>query len=154
MGFKTERQQANLHCENIRTVLKESHLNYRLTESPFSIYVTVSKTFVKERSSSQMFVPSSTLASNISPINSAPCTPFPVSLESNQDSGFQNEQLLNDVRKELIKTTLESKQEITKLNDELIKCKEKLATHEKDIESKTTCITKLKLEKGGSSGPL
>ena len=55
--------------------------------------------------------------------------------------------LLNDVRKELIKTTLESKQEITKLNDELIKCKEKLATHEKDIESKMTCITKLNLEK-------
>ena len=145
MVLKMERQQASKKCENIRTVLKESLLNYSLTENPFSIYITVKKSFVRERSeeSSQMFAPSSTPASDTSPINSSPYTPSPISLNSNQDSGFQNE-LINNVRKELVQTVIESNQEIANLKDELTKSKEKVATLEKDIESKVNNIKTVK----------
>ena len=56
--------KANTVCSKVLTVLKESNLNYLVNETPYSAFVTIRKTFVKQIESSEVSLAYNDISSN------------------------------------------------------------------------------------------
>ena len=120
MIYQTQRSKADKEVDNIKSAVKQSGLDYFVEESPFSVTLRIKKTFLQDfspRYTEALSTSSPQLPRQVSP---SPPVPIQSPCFDSEESGFlespicaschEKDRHLDEVRKELVKTILDSKQ--------------------------------------------
>ena len=151
MKHTTHRDQADAEVEKIKSVLKNTGLDYYIEESPFRLSVHVKKSFIKDFSpklaETDVFLSTSSpiLPTTTKTILSPPWMANDSGLSSQESvqcsSCLEKDHEIENVRKELIKVLIESKKanekiakDLDEANVSLINCNKKLKYLETEAE--------------------
>ena len=140
MIFMTERQHADSEVDRLKSLIKQTYLNYELRESPFSISIKLRKNFVSDWSKT------SKLTTSTPTHPTKPLSPTVLSFSHNLDSGFaSNSEFsekhlgeLNDLKEKLAEKdslieTLEKRTQNAEASEKQLKEQIESAEEEKKI---------------------